>query len=124
MPKFTPNALIDDCWSSIGNITFYHRNGQCYWKRKSNPIFPHTPSQLVQQQIHHRAILAWQKIPHCVQLQWSDLLVLYHLIVLRMITIITSAVTTSLSLPIMALHNLELNTFRNHSHSQSFLQIC
>lgn len=34
MPKFISNALIEDCWSSIGNITFYHRNGQCFYKRK------------------------------------------------------------------------------------------
>lgn len=71
MPKFTPNLLIDDCWSSIGDITFYHRNGKCYWKRKPNPIFSRTPSQLDQAQIHHRAILAWQRQPHAVQLQWN-----------------------------------------------------
>lgn len=34
MPKFHPTPLIQDCWSSIGNITFFHRNGQCYYKRK------------------------------------------------------------------------------------------
>lgn len=71
MPKFTPNLLIDDCWSSIGDITFYHRNGKCYWKRKPNPIFSRTPSQLDQAQIHHRAILAWQRQSHAVQLQWN-----------------------------------------------------
>ena len=73
MPKFTPNALIEDCWSSIGDITFYHRNGQCYWKRKAHPIFPGTPAQLDQQQVHHRAILAWQHLPHSVQLEWRNL---------------------------------------------------
>ena len=34
MPKFHPTPIIQDCWSSIGNITFYHRNGQCFYKRK------------------------------------------------------------------------------------------
>ena len=34
MPKFHPTPIIQDCWSSIGDITFYHRNGQCFWKRK------------------------------------------------------------------------------------------
>ena len=71
MPKFHPTPLIQDCWSSIGNITFFHRNGQCFYKRKINPIFPGTPAQLDQQQVHHRAILAWQHLPHSVQLQWN-----------------------------------------------------
>ena len=71
MPKFTPNAIIKDCWSSIGNITFYHRNGQCYWKRKARPVFRGTPAQLDQQQVHLRAISAWQHLDHSVQLQWN-----------------------------------------------------
>jgi|GEM_PF-7039057 len=40
MPRFHPTPIIQDCWSSIGNITFYHRNGQCFYKRKINPVFP------------------------------------------------------------------------------------
>ncbi|MBO7112892.1 MAG: hypothetical protein J6V75_02985, partial [Bacteroidaceae bacterium] len=71
MPKFTPNAIIKDCWSSIGNITFYHRNGQCFWKRKARPVFRGTPAQLDQQQVHLRAISAWQHLDHSVQLQWN-----------------------------------------------------
>jgi len=73
MPKFHPTPLIQDCWSSIGNITFFHRNGQCFYKRKINPVFPGTPAQLDQAQVHHRAILAWQRQPHDVQLQWREL---------------------------------------------------
>lgn len=73
MPRFHPNALIEDCWSSIGNITFFHRNGKCFYKSKIRPIFPGTPAQLVQQQVHHRAILAWQQLQHSVQLEWREL---------------------------------------------------
>ena len=73
MPKFHPTPIIQDCWSSIGNITFYHRNGQCFYKRKIKPVFPGTPAQLDQAQVHHRAILAWQQLPHSVQLQWREL---------------------------------------------------
>ncbi len=61
MPKFTPNAIIKDCWSPIGNITFYHRGGQCFWKRKARPVFRGTPAQLDQQQVHLRAISAWHR---------------------------------------------------------------
>ena len=73
MPKFKPTPIIQDCWSSIGNITFYHRNGQCYWKRKPKPSFNQTPARLDQAQVHHRAILAWQQLQHSVQLQWREL---------------------------------------------------
>ena len=73
MPKFTPNALIQDCWSSIGGITFYHRNGKCFYKHKPYTQFRGTTAQLNQAQVHHRAILAWQQQPHSVQLQWREL---------------------------------------------------
>ena len=72
MPKFHPTPVISDCWSSIGDITFYHRNGQCYWKRKARTPFVGSPAQLDQAQVHHRAILAWQRQPHSVQLQWNE----------------------------------------------------
>ena len=71
MPKFHPTPIIQDCWSSIGNITFYHRNGQCFYKRKPYTVFRGTAAQLDQAQVHHRAILAWQHLPHRVQLQWN-----------------------------------------------------
>ncbi len=73
MPKFHPTPIIQDCWSSIGNITFYHRNGQCFYKRKPYTQYRGTAAQLDQAQIHHRAILAWQQLPHSVQLQWREL---------------------------------------------------
>ena len=73
MPKFHPTPIIQDCWSSIGDITFYHRNGQCFWKRKPQTPFVGSPAQLDQAQIHHRAILAWQQLQHSVQLQWREL---------------------------------------------------
>ena len=72
MPKFHPTPIIQDCWSSIGDITFYHRNGQCYWKRKARTPFVGSPAQLDQAQVHHRAILAWQRQPHSIQLQWNE----------------------------------------------------
>ncbi len=73
MPKFHPTPIIQDCWSSIGNITFYHRNGQCFYKRKPYTQYRGTTAQLDQAQVHHRAILAWQQLPHAVQLQWREL---------------------------------------------------
>lgn len=73
MPKFHPTPIIQDCWSSIGDITFYHRNGQCYRKHKPKPSFNHTPARLDQAQVHHRAIFAWPQLQHSVQLEWREL---------------------------------------------------
>ena len=73
MPKFKPTPIIQDCWSSIGNITFFHRNGQCFYKRKPYTEYRGTAAQLDQALIHHRAILAWQQLQHTVQLEWRKL---------------------------------------------------
>ena len=73
MPRYNPTAFIQDCWSSIGDITFFHRNGQCFYKRKPYTQYRGTAAQFDQAQVHHRAILAWQQLPHTVQLQWREL---------------------------------------------------
>ena len=51
MPKFHPTPIIQDCWSSIGNITFYHRNGQCFYKRKPYTQYRGTAAQLGREHI-------------------------------------------------------------------------
>ena len=73
MPKYHPNTRFTDCWASVGNITFYHRNGQCYYRTKAQPVFPGTSQQLIQASIHKRAISAWRNITHEEQLEWNAL---------------------------------------------------
>ena len=73
MPKYHPNTRFTDCWASVGNITFYHRDGQCYYRTKANPVFPGTSHQLVQVSIHKRALKAWRNISHEEQLEWNAL---------------------------------------------------
>ena len=75
MPRFLPNALLSDCWSSAGNVTFYHRNGICYFRSKAYSEFAGTVGQLEQKQVHHRAILAWQGLSNRQQLKWRKLAV-------------------------------------------------
>lgn len=70
MPRFHPNTVITDCWSSVGNITFYHRNGICYSRSKAYSEFSGTEGQLEQKELHHRAILAWQRLPAKQQTTW------------------------------------------------------
>lgn len=73
MTKFNPNICISDCWSSIGNITFYHKNGICYFRSKAYSDFAGTGEQLENLNLHRRAIRAWQSLPHSVQLKWREL---------------------------------------------------
>lgn len=73
MPKYYPNNRFSDCWSSVGNITFYHRNGECYYKTKPNPTFPGTQRQMGQLSLHKRAISAWRNLNHQTQLQWNTI---------------------------------------------------
>ena len=73
MPKYHPNTRFTDCWASVGNITFYHRDGQCYFRTKAKPVFPGTSHQQVQLSIHKRALQAWRNISHEEQLEWNAL---------------------------------------------------
>lgn len=75
MPKYEPNFRFSDCWASAGNVTFYHRDGVCFWKTRSCPVFPGTPGQLEQLEIHHRALEAWRNLDHDLQMEWNSLAV-------------------------------------------------
>lgn len=73
MPRFLSNTVLSDCWSSIGNVTFYHRNGVCYFRSKAYSEFVGTGEQLEQKELHRRAILAWQTLTHKQQQKWRKL---------------------------------------------------
>ncbi|MCK9629224.1 MAG: hypothetical protein M0R37_11630 [Bacteroidales bacterium] len=71
MPIYEPNIKFSDCWSSVGNITFYHRNGKCYWRSKPVPVFPGTMGQMEHLAVHLRALESWRSLSQEVQMQWS-----------------------------------------------------
>lgn len=75
MPRFYSNTNFSDCWASAGNITYYHRNGICYFRSKAYSEIKGTVEQSEQKQVHHRAILAWQGLSHMQQLKWRKLAV-------------------------------------------------
>lgn len=72
MPRFVPSVLIADCWGSVGDLTFYHQNGKCYYKNKPKCEFPGTPGQLEQQDLHKRALASWREVPHEIQKVWNE----------------------------------------------------
>lgn len=73
MPRFVPSVLISDCWGSMGDLTFYHVDGRCYYKNKPKCNFPGTAGQNEQLEVHRRALAAWRTLGHSVQLIWNSL---------------------------------------------------
>lgn len=73
MPKFTPSVLINDCWGSVGDLTFYHVGGVCYYKKKASGGFAGTTGQLEALDVHRRALAAWREVPFELQKVWNQL---------------------------------------------------
>lgn len=72
MPRFYPNTRFSDCWASFGNVTFYHRDGICYFRSKAYPEFAGTAEQLENMELHRRALRAWQGLEYQVQEEWRN----------------------------------------------------
>ena len=75
MPKYIPSMPFEDCWSSVGDITFFHIDGICYWKSKAHPVFPGTLGQMEAQSVHLRALQAWRQLDPSVQESWNSMAV-------------------------------------------------
>ena len=71
MPKYIPSLPFEDCYGSVGEKTYYHRNGVCYYKKRARPAFPGTMLQMEHQTVHLRAIAAWQSLDTPVQKEWN-----------------------------------------------------
>lgn len=72
MPLFRPSILISDAYGSAGSVTFYHRNGRCYTRRRVKASYPGTPAQLEHLAIHRRAMAAWASLDRDTQLKWIE----------------------------------------------------
>lgn len=72
MPKYNPNSRFSDCWASMGNITFYHRDGQCYFRKKAVCDYPGTSGQTIVADVHRRALAAWRTLDRETQLLWGE----------------------------------------------------
>lgn len=71
MPRYIPSLPFEDCYGSVGDITFFHRDGKCYYKDRQRPSFPGTAAQQAQKDVHLRAIAAWQGLHSSVQKEWN-----------------------------------------------------
>ena len=61
MPRFVPDTLFSDCWSSVGNVTYYHRNGVCHFRCKAYSEFAGTAQ---------RTIKAWRGLSSKDHKKW------------------------------------------------------
>ena len=73
MPRFYPSVLISDTYGSVGDVTFYHRNGKCFYRKRSRSRYPGTASQTSALDVHRRALAAWREIPQETQEVWNAL---------------------------------------------------
>lgn len=73
MPRFYPSILISDAYGSVGEVTFYHRNGKCYYRKRSHSRYPGTAAQTSALNVHRRALAAWREVPHQTQQVWNRL---------------------------------------------------
>jgi hypothetical protein len=73
MPRFTPSVVINDCYGSVGDVTFFHWKGGCYYKNRTRLVFAGTDAQLAQLDVHRRALAAWRTLDHDVQGEWHQL---------------------------------------------------
>lgn len=73
MPQFRPSILVSDAYGSAGNTTWYHRDGKCYTRKRSHPVYGGTAGQLEHLDVHRRALAAWRTVPHSTQLVWNRL---------------------------------------------------
>lgn len=71
MPRFIPTIPFDDCYGSVGDLTFFHRDGKCFYKARSQSSFAGTMLQMDHQSVHLRAIAAWQDLTQEVQEEWN-----------------------------------------------------
>lgn len=71
MPRYIPSLPFEDCFGSVGDLTYYHRDGKCFYKKRPRPDFPGTLAQMEQQSVHLRAIAAWQGLSSSVQREWN-----------------------------------------------------
>ena len=62
---------FNDCWASFGQVTFYHRDGECFWRKKAAPQFKGSPDQKIQQSVHSRALQAWKGLSCSAQELWN-----------------------------------------------------
>ena len=69
---YRPSLLLSDAYGSAGSVTFYHRNGRCYTRRRVKASYPGTPAQLEHLAIHRRAMAAWASLDRDTQLKWIE----------------------------------------------------
>lgn len=72
MPLYRPSILLSDAYGSAGSVTFYHRNGRCYTRRRVKASYPGTPAQLEHLAVHRRAMAAWASLDRDTQLKWIE----------------------------------------------------
>ena len=71
MSVFLPSILISDAYGSVGDVTFYHRAGKCYHRKRTSGNYSASPSQVAALEVHRRALAAWRTLDSSTQDRWN-----------------------------------------------------
>ena len=69
-PKFNP--ILDGFNRSIGNLTFYSRDGKTFTRRRSGPTGDPTASQSVVRKSFLLAAADWRTLPSIIKKSWRE----------------------------------------------------
>ncbi len=69
------SVLFADMYGSAGEVTAYHQDGKCRFRKRSRCAFPNTVGQSASLSVHRRALAAWKSLDQHTQNQWQSLAV-------------------------------------------------
>jgi hypothetical protein len=71
MAKTFLNPVFEGFSSSIGNLTFFQRNGKTFSRRKSQPTGEPSSSQMAVRSRFSRCVNDWQSLPAIIKKSWN-----------------------------------------------------
>lgn len=69
------SVLFADMYGSAGEVTAYHQDGKCRFRKRSRCAFPNTVGQSASLSVHRRALAAWKSLDQHTQNQWQSMAV-------------------------------------------------
>ena len=69
------SVLFADMYGSAGEVTAYHQDGKCRFRKRSRCAFSNTVGQSASLSVHRRALAAWESLDQHTQNQWQSMAV-------------------------------------------------
>ena len=72
MAKAKLNPVVEEISQSIGDLTFYTRNGKTFIRRKPVPKNPRTEIQQANRNAFGAAVALWRELPAAARESWNN----------------------------------------------------